>query len=176
MKKLLLPLVIGAVCVSTSAFAKTGPYVGADLGLASVSGAHNTPLTFGIKGGYLFQTSDRAAFGPEIGYTDLLADASRRGTDNSIDQINLLGVAKFNLDQQWSLIGKAGMSYVTNDYDPGPRKTNWQPIISAGGQYALNQNIALNAAWTHTFGDGGFGPNSNTNSMDLFTVGATYTF
>ncbi len=135
--------------------------------------------------GYLFSVTQNFLLGAEFGYTYLpenkytfdlqtLANPSIKpdvtGTIkyNTQYSLDLLGVAKYYVTNEFNVFGKAGISYVNQEViqsfagqvSPGiltkkltKKKGKVLPKLAVGIGYDIAPNVELTAEYSHTFGD-----------------------
>lgn len=206
MKKVLLTGAAMILLASGAAFAKTGPYVGLNAGWGGMDTAKITKtdtqsnkLHHGIAGrvsaGYLFGQDEHFNYGAEVGYTALPQNKYKiDGKDFKYDShnIDLLAVAKYNINSNVDVFGKAGGAYVTQktsgSYEKGLQesKSKLLPEVAVGAGYDFKNGLGLNVTYSHIFGskptvlDTSSGvTKANVNkvaSVNMVTAGISYTF
>ena len=149
-----------------------GFYGGAGLGNQSYPDTVNGNSTNGsalsgkVYGGYQLNPN----FGVEAGIAELGAVGSGSGKVDSYGTF-VDAVGTLPLNEQWSLLGRAGVAHMQVNTPTGDDGGNGIKV-GLGAQYALSKNLALRGEWER-YQLTGFGANPNA---DQFTVGLKFGF
>jgi hypothetical protein len=119
-----------------------------------------------VAAGYLFTINNRWALGPEFAYTgfsDKTFDAKDPKVNGKIKletyALDLLGVARFNINPDFYLVGKAGGSYVRQKVKGSGE------LAGSGSEHQIKPKVAL-----------GFGIPVNKDGTLALTLTSSYTF
>lgn len=187
MKKLVLALIATATAATAgSAFAQAdtpSAYVG--VGIATASRYYNVPAgatnasddgyraSGKLFGGYQFNKQ----WGMEGGYTDFRSSSNSYTLNNVAHTVDngghawyLAGTATAPINDQFSLIGKLGLTQVRAE-TTGMSDNKTGAYAGLGMQYALNKNVAFTAEYERYGKNNDFGAKPN-----VWTVAAKYSF
>ena len=162
---------------------------GADEGIAIGQKSKFDHFAAAAHMGYLFPVTQNFLLGAELGYNYLpenkytfgAAGVTAPKTDlvngtikYSQYSIDLLGVAKYYVTDEFNIFGKAGIAYVnqkvTQSFTEGnsgldvqdflktlpsisSSEAKFLPKVAVGVGYNITQNVELTAQYSHTFGD-----------------------
>lgn len=161
------------------------PYVGVRAGWATfndacdshASACNDDTLGLGIYAGYQFNQW----FGLEAGYTDFGTPDAEYGSERveaDVRMIDLSGVARHQLNQEWSVYGRLGASYEMIDkratWMEDRSANEWGVMAAAGVEYALSPEWSVRTELQYNDGIG----NGDVEQADLFftSVGVVYHF
>lgn len=161
------------------------PYVGVRAGWATFNDAceshatacNDDTLGLGIYAGYQFNQW----FGLEAGYTDFGTPDAEYGSERveaDVRMIDLSGVARHQLNQDWSVYGRLGASYEMIDkratWMEDRSANEWGVMAAAGVEYALSPEWSVRTELQYNDGIG----NGDVEQADLFftSVGVVYHF
>lgn len=175
LKPLMKPLMAGLLVVGSlgavAAHAE-GAYVGGGIGGQTYPNTVNGNNTSGsatsgkIFGGYQFNKN----FAVEGGLTELGSVNSTGGNVDSYGTyVDAVGILPLN--DQWSLLGRAGVAHMQVNTPTGNDGGNGVKV-GLGAEYALTKTVALRGEWER-YQLTAFGGNPN---VDQFTVGVKVGF
>ncbi|HPY39841.1 MAG TPA: outer membrane beta-barrel protein [Thiolinea sp.] len=165
---------------------QTHLYGGASLGIAS-QGEFDDGQTLGGKvyGGIRLNHM----FGAELGYMSLGEAKTNTTTGrlptelkSDMDAVYAAGVGYLPVAPHLELMGKAGLArwsqdsskYITKTEEKSTASDNGiSPLLGAGAQYRISQNMHLRGEWEHAFNAGTKDTEFETG-LDLFSVGMTF--
>ncbi len=152
-------------------------YAGASLGQSKLRdcglpGCDDKDTAWRIFGGYQF---DRH-FSAELGYHDF-GKAGFTGGDIKANAWELVGIAAWPINEQFSIYGKAGgFRGETKDSGlAGRKETNSDFTYGAGVQYDVTRNVGLRAEWQRYQNLGGASLGGGRD-VDVFGVGILWRF
>ncbi len=156
----------------------TGFYAGASLGAPGYpndvngvsgngsGGLSGNGLSGKVFGGYQFTPK----FALETGVTDLGRAENANGSVHARGEfLDAVGIAPLN--EQWSLLGRVGVTHIVLDTSNGNDSGNGLKV-GLGAQYALTKTVALRGEWERYRADA-FGGNP---SIDQYTFGVRVGF
>lgn len=159
-------------------------YLGASAGMANQSDYDDGTTTAGKIFGGVRVTN---MLGAEVGYAKL-GESENTGTDGRLasniksdtSALYAAGVAYLPLAPRVELMGKAGVLWWEQDNNKNVALIDEQtqsndsgvsPLLGAGVQYRLNQNLHIRGEWEHAFGTGEAG--DSETDVDMLTVGVS---
>ncbi|AKP74113.1 OmpA-like transmembrane domain protein [Piscirickettsia salmonis] len=214
MKAIIKLTAITALLISASTLAtKPGAYIGLNLGYGGMdtpnldltkinniaNDSHSTRgLAGSINAGYLWNKG-ALNYGFELGYSTYannqytaVSVGKKYNFTYSGSSLDLLGVVQYNINPNWNIFGKAGLSYVSQKTTgdgilslAADSKSKMRPKFALGAGYGFDNGIGLNVMASHTFGTK---PQVSNNiisikddvnkvaPIDMITVGITYNF
>lgn len=182
--------------VSSAAGTTSGVYVGLGAGYGKMdtklgnNKVKSNKLAGRIYGGYLFQLASLPGFqyGAETGFNKYSNNKyNDRATDKKLTvsgyNIDLLGVAKYNFNNGFNVLAKAGAAYTRESvdlhYTTGTPFANHitkskhkvLPETAVGAGYNFNKNWGVNTTYAHVFGK-----KDDVASVNTVLVNAEYYF
>ena len=156
MKKIIIIAALLSVFVAAPAVAAdaAGIYAGIKIGPSDVTGS---PLGFGLYGGYNIdpgvtsKITTKVSFAGEAEYTNLGSNTTL-GITYKASAIGFVVAATYPINQQFSVIGKAGLARTAYDVTCPGCGAAWNNTTNtiglragAAGQYNLTQQVGLRA-------------------------------
>ncbi|MCL9780650.1 outer membrane beta-barrel protein [Vibrio sp. S4M6] len=136
-----------------------------------------TSLGFAV--GYSQAVNDSWDIGGEVGYNFLGDSDFGNGITITTSSIDIATLASYHIDNRWSIFGKGGAALMTSKYDADtPAISNVKPFMGVGARYSINDNLSLQATYSHYFGDKKFDESAPymIPIIDNVLVGVHYKF
>lgn len=179
MKKTIGALMVAASAIAMAANAEAmeyNPYVGAEYGYSFLNGAERAN---NFNSGKIFVGSQyNENFGVEAFYQRTTSD-KKAGDKAKYEAygIDALGYLPLGCDQEFSLIGTAGLAYYDFKDKYEGEKTEgegtWGYRLGAGAEYNVTENVAVRALARYTKLDQRV---AESNDMMEYSIGARYNF
>ena len=156
MKKIVIAMLLTVLVAAPAVAADAGGiYAGVKLGLSDVVGS---TLGFGVYGGYNIDPSvtakitSKVSFAGEAEYTNFGSNTYFLGSKYSAAAIGGVVAVTYPINQQFSVIAKAGLARTTTDVTCAGCGPFWNHTtntiglrVGAAGQYNLTRQVGLRA-------------------------------
>ena len=173
-------ILLSAVAASTIAFAaQPGAFVGATVGYSmahlspDIDGVKKNGFAYGIQGGYNFSKN----YGIELAYNKPRSLKYQGETALKLYDIDVLADGYLPVASNIDIVGKAGFAYVHGSVaDDNATSSKTKPKLAFGVNYALQQNMSLQATYSRIFDLKDSGLATGKVNLDMLSLSFNYSF